>query len=185
MINTIEDIRKEVMACTKCGRLVSSRNKIAFSWGNAKNKVMIVGEAPSQIGGNITGIPMSEGKSASGNLVFEMIRESGLEPSECYISNILFCSPPNNSSPLYSEIMNCSMYKVREIMVIKPIVAICLGKISVSCFLHGCKNTYYDASTNTTFHALAHPAYILRQSNEARINYKNKFKDIIKQSKIN
>jgi uracil-DNA glycosylase len=186
MIDNLELIKKEVMNCSKCNRLVKSRNKIAFSYGNMKNGIMIIGEAPSQIGGNITGIPMSEGRSASGSLVFEMIRESRLIPDECYISNVLFCSPPNNTKPLNSEIENCIKYKHREIILLKPKAVICLGKVACECFMHGYKHIYYHAPTNICFYGLYHPSYILRQEKlgmKIKEEYINRFKSIVDQNR--
>jgi len=181
--DSIEQIKSEVLSCTACQALVKFRNKIAFSYGTGSNGIMIVGTAPSQSGGNLTGMPMSEGKSRSGKLVFDILAESQLVPMECYITNILFCATPGNREPLFSEINSCVTYKRREIRVLKPKLVIMLGRVPMWCligpsFKRG--DVVLDSNGFTRLVGFFHPSYILRQeSAKVEADYKAKVKEMI------
>lgn len=184
MTDSIEQIRAEVLApCTKCLRLVQSRKRIAFSVGTGANRIMMIGEAPSQVGGNLTGKPMSDGKSSSGALMKEIIEENSISWDNCYITNVLFCSPPNNESPLPSEVKSCYQYTLREMEIIKPGLIIALGRIASIELLGGTytKGTPYKRG-NIVVVSMYHPSFILRKSqndSSYKYQYKEDFKRIL------
>lgn len=180
----IEQIRQEVMGCTRCPELVAFRNKIAFSCGSGKNGVMLVGTAPSYIGGNITGKPMSDGKSRTGALIQEVLDENSLVSDECFNTNILYCSTPYNREPTEQEIRNCLPYTIQEIEIIKPRIVILLGRVASLCFLSQQykKNTIYYRD-NTKYVGMLHPAFVLRQTQDFIDRYKAEFGRILNEAR--
>jgi len=179
LVDTLESIREEALNCSKCPELAAFRNKVAFSYGSGKNGLMIIGTAPSIYGGNITGMPMSEGKSKSGSLIFEILRENSIIASECYITNVLFCATPNNREPKPVEIKNCAEYTRREIRLIKPKLVILLGKVALHALLGRAyqQNEAYEID-GIKFVAVVHPSFVLRQnSDKATKLYKAQFSE--------
>lgn len=181
MIDSIEQIKSEVLSCTKCLELVKSRKRIAFSYGDGSSKVMIIGEAPSQVGGNLTGIPFSS--AVSGNMIVGALQSAGLVREQCYITNILFCSPPNNRSPRPDEIANCIAYKKREIDVVNPKLIILLGYVSRTIILGTDSKPF--AKYNRSGRIIAtfpHPAWVSRQNDkELEQNYITKLTNILRE----
>lgn len=179
--DSIETIRDEVIQCTKCPELAAYRTKIAFSCGSGSNGVMFIGTAPSYIGGNITGKPMSDGKSRTGALVQEILDENGLASEECYNTNILYCATPNNREPTPREIQNCLPYTRREIAIIQPKLVILLGRIASICFLiPSYRKDVVHHRDNISFFPTYHPAYILRQNNpDLEASYKAQFRRVL------
>lgn len=180
-MDSIETIREEALQCQKCPELAAFRNQVVFSCGSGSNGVMFIGTAPSYVGGNITGKPMSNGKSRTGALIQEILDENGLVSEECYNTNILYCATPNNREPIPREIQNCLPYTRREIAIIQPKLVILLGRIASICFLiPNYRKDIVHKKDNINFFPTYHPAYILRKNDlELEASYKALFRKIL------
>lgn len=171
MQDSIEQIKQEAENCKQCYELAHYRNKVAFSYGTGENGLMVIGIAPSYVGGNITGFPMSEGKSRSGELIFRILKRNDLEGKESYITNILFCATPKNREPSEQEVSNCIKYTKREMLIIKPKLVLLLGRVPSNAFfvntIYG--NRYeqykiYQGASTIKYFSVPHPAYILKRN---------------------
>ncbi len=166
-------LNREVIACTRCPRLVEYRQQVAREkrrayrdwdywgkpvpgFGDPHARVLILGLAPGAHGSNRTGRPFTG--DASGNFMYPVLyetgfanqptathRNDGLKLKDLYITAAARCAPPDNK-PLPSELANCSEYLDRELEGLKNVkVIVALGKIG------------FDAYLNYLKRQLAHP----------------------------
>ena len=157
-------LNREVVACTKCPRLVTYREQIAREkrrayrdceywgkpvpgFGDPDARVLIMGLAPGAHGSNRTGRPFTG--DASGNFMYPVLYETGfanqptaracgdgLELRDLYITAAARCAPPDNK-PLPSELANCAPFLDREIEGLRRLrVVVALGKIGFDAYLN-------------------------------------------------
>lgn len=159
---TLEDIRADIGDCTRC-RLCEQRNKIVFGDGNPKAELVFIGEGPGR-DEDEQGIPFV---GRAGKLLTQMIEAMGLTRQQVYICNVVKCRPPENRTPEKDEVATCSPFLFRQLDVIKPKVAVCLGNCAAQALL----NTTRSLSSyrgewlefrGTKLLCTYHPAYLLR-----------------------
>jgi len=157
-------LNKEVVACTRCPRLVTYREQIAREkrrayrdweywgkpvpgFGDPKARVLIMGLAPGAHGSNRTGRPFTG--DASGSFMYPVLcetgfasqptatdRNDGLKLTDLYITAAVRCAPPDNK-PLPSELAECSVFLDREVEGLKQVkVVVALGKIGFDAYLN-------------------------------------------------
>ena len=157
-------LNREIVACTKCPRLVAYREKVAREkrrayrdwdywgkpvpgFGDPKARVLIMGLAPGAHGSNRTGRPFTG--DASGNFMYPVLFETGfanqptatnrgdgLQLCDIYITAAARCVPPDNK-PLPEELANCAPYLDREIAGLRKLrVVVALGKIGFDAYLN-------------------------------------------------
>jgi len=126
MEEDLEEIRKEVLNCRKCG-LYRTRTNPVVGEGNPKAKIMFVGEAPG-FNEDRMGRPFC---GAAGRVLDELLESIGIKREDVYISNLLKCRPPENRDPQKEEISACSPYLERQIEIIKPKIICPLGRYSM------------------------------------------------------
>src|SRR5215469_6689688 len=157
-------LNREVIACTKCPRLVAFREQIARDkrrayreweywgkpvpgFGDPNARILVLGLAPGAHGSNRTGRPFTG--DASGNFMYPILyetgfanqptavdRNDGLQLHDLYITAAARCAPPDNK-PLPAELANCAPYLDREIEGLKRLkVVVALGKIGFDAYLN-------------------------------------------------
>jgi len=157
-------LNEEVIACTRCPRLVEYRQKIAREkrrayrewdywgkpvpgFGDPNARVLIMGLAPGAHGSNRTGRPFTG--DASGNFMYPVLHETGfasqptatdrndgLTLNDLYITAAVRCAPPDNK-PLPQELAECSHFLDRELAGLKQVkVVVALGKIGFDAYLN-------------------------------------------------
>ncbi len=155
-------LEREVIACTRCPRLVAYREQVAREkrrafrdweywgrpvpgFGDPNAKLFIVGLAPAAHGGNRTGRVFTGDRSGDflfaalykagfANQPLSVKREDGLRLTGAYIAAAARCAPPDNK-PLPEEILNCREYLVRELDILQPKAILALGKIAWDAYL--------------------------------------------------
>ena len=163
MTSPLEILDSEIIACTKCPRLVAYRQQVGLEkrraykdheywarpvpgFGDPKARVLILGLAPGAHGSNRTGRPFTG--DASGKFMYPILykvgfasqpnadhRDDGLKLIDCYITAAVRCAPPGNK-PLPSELANCSGYLDRELAILRRVkVVVALGKIAFDAYL--------------------------------------------------
>ena len=159
----LAQIEREVIACRRCPRLVSWRERVAREkrrayreceywgrgvpgFGDPKARVLILGLAPGAHGSNRTG-RMFTGDS-SGNFLYPVLhrtgfasqpngthRGDGLVLSDAWITAAARCAPPKNK-PSPREIATCAPYLDREIACLTRVrVVVALGRIGFDAYL--------------------------------------------------
>jgi len=157
-------LQKEVIACTRCPRLVEYRQEVArvkrrayLGWeywgkpvpgfGDPHARVLIMGLAPGAHGSNRTGRPFTG--DASGNFMYPILyetgfasqpaaidRNDGLKLTDLYITAAVRCAPPDNK-PLPQELAECSHFLDRELAGLEEVkVVVALGKIGFDAYLN-------------------------------------------------
>ncbi|HVO81041.1 MAG TPA: uracil-DNA glycosylase [Terriglobales bacterium] len=157
-------LNHEVIACTRCPRLVAYREQVAREkrrayrqwdywgkpvpgFGDPSARVMILGLAPGAHGSNRTGRPFTG--DASGNFMYPVLHETGfanqakatdrndgLVLKGLYITAAVRCAPPQNK-PLPGELANCAAYLEREIEGLKKLrVVVALSRIGFDAYLN-------------------------------------------------
>jgi len=157
-------LNAEIIACTRCPRLVEYRQRIARAkrrayldyeywgkpvpgFGDPNARVLILGLAPGAHGSNRTGRPFTG--DASGKFMYPVLYETGfanqpnathpgdgLELKDLYITAAVRCAPPDNK-PLPLELANCAPYLDRELEGLKNLkVIVALGKIGFDAYLN-------------------------------------------------
>jgi uracil-DNA glycosylase family 4 len=163
-MSELKILQQEVVACTRCPRLVEYREMIGrekrrayLAWdywakpvpgfGDPNARVLILGLAPGAHGSNRTGRPFTG--DASGNFMYPILyqtgfasqptatdRNDGLELHDAYITAAVRCAPPDNK-PLPEEISNCAFFLDREIAALRQVkVVVALGKIGFDAYLN-------------------------------------------------
>lgn len=164
MASALDQLNQEIIACTRCPRLIAYCQKIGREkrrayreweywarpvpgWGDAKARVLILGLAPGAHGSNRTGRPFTG--DGSGNFLYRVLhktgfasqpssthRDDGLELEGCYITAAVHCAPPANK-PTPLEIANCSGHVEREIALLGEVrLVLVLGKIAFDAYLN-------------------------------------------------
>jgi uracil-DNA glycosylase family 4 len=162
--NWLTILNREVIACTRCPRLVAYREQVAREkrrayrdceywgkpvpgFGDPGARVLIMGLAPGAHGSNRTGRPFTG--DASGKFMFPVLyetgfanqpnatdRNDGLALKDLYITAAVRCAPPQNK-PTPQELTNCSAFLDREIAGLKNVkVVVALGKIGFDAYLN-------------------------------------------------
>jgi uracil-DNA glycosylase len=165
----LANLNSEVIACTRCPRLVTYREQIAREkrkayreweywgrpvpgFGDPNARVIVLGLAPGAHGSNRTGRPFTG--DASGNFMYPVLHETGFanQPSaadrndglvlnDLYITAAVRCAPPDNK-PLPQELASCAPYLERELLGLKNAkVIVALGKIGFDAYLNYLKRT--------------------------------------------
>jgi uracil-DNA glycosylase family 4 len=157
-------LNAEVVACTRCPRLVVYREQIAREkrrayldhdywgkpvpgFGDPNSRVLILGLAPGAHGSNRTGRPFTG--DSSGNFMYPILHETGFASlptaisrddgqvlTGLYITAAARCAPPDNK-PLPAELANCAPYLDRELEGLKHLrVIVALGRIGFEAYLN-------------------------------------------------
>jgi uracil-DNA glycosylase family 4 len=163
-VNWLVVLNQEVVACTRCARLVAYREEVArvkrrayLSWeywgkpvagfGDPHARVLIMGLAPGAHGSNRTGRPFTG--DASGKFMYPVLhqtgfasqataidRNDGMKLRNLYITAAVRCAPPDNK-PLPQELEACSGFLDRELAGLKNVkVVVALGKIGFDAYLN-------------------------------------------------
>ena len=164
MLQWLKVLNREVIACTRCPRLVAYREQVAREkrrayrdceywgkpvpgFGDPAARVLILGLAPGAHGSNRTGRPFTG--DASGKFMFPVLYESGfanqpnatdrndgLKLTDLYITAAARCAPPANK-PTPQELAECSNFLDREIAGLNSVkVVVALGKIGFDAYLN-------------------------------------------------
>ncbi len=115
----------DVLECTRCEELCTSRSRIVNGVGPTDAELLFVGEAPGRQEDE-TGEPFV---GRSGDVLTEALRDRGLARRDVRITNCVRCRPPENRDPTADERANCRGFLDREIDAVAPDVIVTLGKV--------------------------------------------------------
>ena len=165
----LEVLKKEILTCTRCPNLVTSRTQVVYGVGNPFAELLFVGEAPGEEE-DLRGEPFI-GKA--GQLLTKIIGAREYTREEIFIANVLKCRPDmpegesGNRKPKPAEMATCLPWLTRQIELIRPKVIVALGLTAVEGLL-GEPRTMRDVRGKwLDYHGVPlmptyHPAYLLR-----------------------
>ena len=129
-MKTFSELEKDIEQCRRCS-LCEERFKVVPGEGPENAKVMFCGEGPGKEE-NLSGRPFV---GRSGQLLRRAIEQSGLVPSEVFITSVLKCRPPNNRNPTTKELEACRMWLDEQIETIHPQIIVPLGNFACQVLL--------------------------------------------------
>lgn len=157
-----ELLEKTCLQCTKCN-LCSGRQNVVFGVGNREADIMFIGEGPGEQE-DIQGQPFV---GPAGKLLDDMLSIIDLDRSKVYIANIVKCRPPHNRDPQDDEQDACIDYLRQQVLLIKPKIIVCLGRIAARKIIDPEYRITRDHGTwinekGVWITALYHPSALLR-----------------------
>jgi len=157
MEKKLEEIKQQVIECTKC-ELSQTRNNSVAGKGNFKADVIFVGEAPGK-NEDLKGEPFI---GIAGKKLSIALESAGITREEVYITNIVKCRPPKNRVPTSIEKETCQNYLKKEIEIIKPKIICVLGNTAFGSLLNGKEITKFRgkivSKNNQLYFLTVHPA---------------------------
>ena len=166
---SLEQLRTQVLGCTKCPHLVAFRHSVVFGVGDPEAELMFVGEAPGA-DEDMRGEPFV---GRAGELLNRIIETMGFQRSGVYIANVLKCRPDippgtqGNRQPRPEEMQTCLPYLRQQIELIRPRVMVALGATAMRGLfgnvapmkeMRGRWHSFGSIPVMATFH----PSYLLR-----------------------
>ena len=152
-----KSLNQQIVACERCPRLrehcrqIAREKRRAFAdwvywgrpipnFGSPPARLLIVGLAPAAHGANRTGRMFTGDRSGEwlyramhkagfANQATAERRDDGLELSDCAITAVCHCAPPDNK-PTTEEIANCREWLRETIDLAQPKVLLALGQIA-------------------------------------------------------
>ena len=120
-----DTLTNALTVCRRCP-LCEKRTNVVIGMGNKNADIMFVGEAPGYYE-DLEGLPFV---GRAGQLLDKMLAAIGFDREKVYIANIIKCRPPENRDPEPYEQESCLTYLKYQIMLVKPKIICCLGRIS-------------------------------------------------------
>jgi DNA polymerase len=167
---TLEDIWADIgPQCMRCTLCCEGRTQVVNSTGNAKARLMFVGEAPGA-DEDAQGKPFV---GRAGQLLNKIIEAIGMKRADVFIGNVNRCRPAGNRTPTPAEAKTCKPFLLREINIVRPYVIVVLGNTAMKNLLdtkegitklRGHFQDYNGIKVMPTFH----PAYLLRDPTKKR-----------------
>lgn len=117
--------------CKLCPLHESAQSVCLMGDGPVPCRVMLVGEAPGHREDEISK-PFS---GAAGRYLDRVLAEVGLPRDSVFITNAAKCRPPENRTPVRSEIKACSTYLQAEIAAVRPEFVVPLGNAALEAIL--------------------------------------------------
>ena len=156
-------LHDECIKCRQCP-LCETRTNVVFGTGSRSAEIMFIGEGPGE-NEDLQGEPFV---GRAGQLLDNMLKIIGLDRNfNIYIGNMVKCRPPKNRDPLPAEQEACMPWLQAQIMLLKPKVIVCLGRIAAKAFIDSNFKITKDhgkwfEKDGVKYMALYHPAALLR-----------------------
>lgn len=171
-------LKKQLLKCSLCKRLIQARKEVLGenhyplpfkSSGIAK--IMLIGIAPGRLQHDKSKLNNEHAFSkGSGEILFRLFGELGLNEDIFHITNIVKCNTPRDGQFIEEEVNQCAtLFLKEEIKLINPISILLLGRQAEEHF------TNYMSSNNDwyQYNFMYHPSAVLR----GYISYE-KYKDM-------
>lgn len=168
-----DTFRHRCLSCDACD-LSQTRTQVVVGTGPVPCPLMIIGEGPGEQE-DLKGEPFV-GKA--GALLSKILDSVGIDrEKEVYITNTVKCRPPNNRTPLNTEIERCLAHLQYQIQTVQPKILILLGSPALKTVLGSSytitksRGKWFKAQVNYMqdplyIIPLFHPAYLLRNASK-------------------
>jgi len=160
------DLVEQMKACTLCAELAEKRTNVVVGDGSWEADVVFCGEAPGQ-DEDEQGVPFV---GRAGQLLRQELSRVGWTRDDYFICNMLKCRPPGNRDPEQSEMANCRSYLDAQLAMIRPLLLITLGRISMNELISPKLKITRDhgqmfRKKGIVCLPMFHPAFVLRRQN--------------------
>ena len=163
----LELLKKSILNQKSCNLKKQAKN-IVFSDGNAKSKIMIIGEAPGA-NEDEEGLPFV---GRAGMLLDKMLAAINLDRKKVYVSNIINYRPPDNRKPTEEEIKQYLPFISKHIEIINPKILVLLGSTAMNALIgkdvviSKMRGKWIEkkfGNCKTSVIITFHPAFLMRQ----------------------
>lgn len=168
--NVIERLANDWSSCDRCS-LHKGRKNLVMGRGSIPCDILIIGEAPGEQE-DIQGLPFVGPSGHILNRVLKGVEQAGLT---YYITNLVACRPPGNTTPTGAQVERCSPRLARIVSNVRPYLAVLLGAQA----LRRTVDLHSIAEHRGTFHfweeftlpviATWHPSAIMRSEDPERM----------------
>jgi uracil-DNA glycosylase len=137
MVDPWTALAGRIAACTACPELVANRARVVVgdrpAYGPTGDQVRLafVGEAPGAQE-DAVGRPFV-GKA--GQLLDQLLTDSGMARAEVAVLNVVKCRPPRNRAPRADEVTRCRPYLEAQLETLRPRLIVALGLTAAAWFL--------------------------------------------------
>jgi DNA polymerase-1 len=136
---------------------------------------MVIGEAPGQR-------EDEEHRAfvgSAGQVLRSVLNQVGIDPDDCYITNVAKCRPPNNRTPENKEIKVCvENYLVKEFDRVRPDFVLLLGNSALRGVIGKSGITKYNGVVWEVEVAAGHKASIMGTVHPAAVLRNPRYKDV-------
>ncbi len=170
---TLGRLKKSILNIKNCS-LKDSATNIVFSDGNAKAKIMLIGEAPGATEDQ-EGLPFV---GRAGALLDKMLASINLDRKKVYISNIINYRPPDNRRPTDEEIKRYLPFISKHIEIINPKILVLLGSTAMNALIGNevviskMRGKWIEkkfGNCKTSVIITFHPAFLMRQPAQKKL----------------
>jgi len=160
-------LKKQLLKCSLCKRLVQARKEILGEnhyplpfKSSSVGKIMLIGIAPGRLKHDKSKLSNEHAFSkGSGEILFRLFKELGLNENIFHITNIIKCNTPQDGQFTGVETNRCAtLFLKEEIKLINPVLILILGRQAEEYF------TNYMSSNNNwyQYRFMYHPSAVLR-----------------------
>jgi len=154
----------DIESVSNCNACINLSADHVPSEGDPQARIMLVGQSPGATERD-RGRPFV---GASGELVDQMLFETGIRREDVYITNALKCKPPGNRKGHPTELNLCrKIWLSHELKSVNPEILILVGKDAHQSivgdkfpFKH-CRSV--KGASGRTYLSIYHPAYYIRR----------------------
>ncbi|MEG2173990.1 MAG: uracil-DNA glycosylase [Oscillospiraceae bacterium] len=126
MASDLEQLSQQLADCRDC-RLCEGRKHVVFGTGNARARVMLIGEGPGQHEDEQSE-PFVGRAGKLLDLLLDAVELS--RKTNIYIANMVKCRPPQNRDPAPDETEACISHLREQVRIIRPAIIVCLGRVA-------------------------------------------------------
>jgi len=171
--DSLDAVAAEISVCRSCGLCATRKNTVPGE-GVSRPLVMVIGEGPGA-NEDATGRPFV---GRAGQLLDKMLASIALSRDKnCFIANMIKCRPPENRDPDPIEMAACFPFLERQILLLRPQVILCAGRIAAQNLLKTGKGQSHWRGEfeelrlgDAIFPVLStyHPSFLLREESFKR-----------------
>ena len=161
-LTEMQKLYDEVRVCSCC-ELSAGRTNAVPGVGPVPAEIMFIGEGPG-FHEDREGLPFV---GAAGKFLDELLARVGMDREDVYIANVVKCRPPNNRDPKPEEIEACRSHLERQIVLLKPLIIVTLGRHSMARYFPRASISRIHGQTKrqdgVVYMPMFHPAAALHQ----------------------
>lgn len=156
-------MKQDIAVCSACPYL---KRGFVPGRGDPDARLMFIGEGPGQDESFHTHRPFT---GPAGRELDRFLKMVGINREDIYITNVVKCNPPDNEDPKPEVIERCAYYLRQELLLVRPLTIIALGRIALHWFLPGASlemvwGIPQPTTGARTIFPLYHPALGLHQT---------------------
>ena len=173
-LETLRAVLEQFDGCA----LKATAKSLCFYRGNARARLMIVGEAPGR-DEDIQGKPFV---GRAGQLLDKMLAAIGLGEDDVHITNVVYWRPPGNRTPTPQEVQVCRPFLERQIDLVAPDILMTMGGSAANALLdmeggimrqRGRWRDFAVGGRTVPTMPTLHPAYLLRTPVAKRLAWRD------------